>query len=127
MTSDQRAPTATPSASPLASTNLTVKFLLELAALALLAYWGAVIGDGIVAVILAIAAPALMVVVWGRFAAPRAAGRLPATARIPLELGIFALACVAGYAAGAVIASTVFAVLVVLNAIGLTLFRQWAQ
>lgn len=127
MTSDQRATTPTRPSSPLASTNLTVKFLLELAALALLAYWGAVTGDGIVAVILAIAAPALMAVVWGAFAAPRAARRLPAPARIPLELGIFAIACIAGYAAGAVVASTVFAVVVVLNAIGLTQFRQWAE
>ena len=127
MTSDQRAATPTRPSSPIASTNLTIKFLLELAALALLAYWGAVTGDGIVAVILAIAGPALMVVVWGAFAAPRAARRLPAQARIPLEVGMFGVACAAGYAAGAVIASTVFAVVVVLNAIGLTLFRQWAE
>lgn len=118
MTADRRAT---------AAANLTIKFLLELGALALLAYWGAKTGSGIVAVVLAVAAPALMVAVWGTLAAPRAARRLPAPTRIPLELGIFAVACVAGYAAGAVIASTVFAVIVVLNAAGLTLFRQWAD
>ena len=112
---------------PASATNLTIKFLLELAALALLAYWGAVIGDGVAAIVLAVAAPALMVAVWGTLAAPRAKRRLPAPARIPLELGIFAIACVAGYAAGAVIASTLFAVIVVLNAVGLTVFRQWAD
>jgi hypothetical protein len=125
--SDQRAATPTRPSSPIASTNLTIKFLLELAALALLAYWGAVTGDGVVPVILAIASPALMIAIWGAFAAPRAARRLPAPARIPLELGIFAIACAAGYAAGAVIESTVFAVIAVLNAIGLTVFRQWAD
>jgi hypothetical protein len=68
-----------------------------------------------------------MIAIWGTFAAPRAARRLPAPSRIPLELGIFAIACAAGYAAGAVIESTVFAVIAVLNAIGLTVFRQWAD
>jgi hypothetical protein len=60
-----------------AAANLAVKFLLKLAGLALLAYWGAVVGSGVVA--------------------------------------------------GATAASTVFAVLAVLNAIGLTVFRQWAE
>jgi hypothetical protein len=111
----------------LASANLAVKFLLELAALALFGYWGAVVGDGIFAVVLAVAAPALMVVVWGVFAAPRSARRLPAPARIPLELGVFALACAAGFAAGATVAATVFGVVVVLNAVGLTAFGQWSS
>jgi hypothetical protein len=110
-----------------AAANLAVKFLLELAALALLAYWGAVVGSGVVAVVLAAAAPLLMVAVWGTFAAPRAAHRLPDTVRIPLELGSFAVACTAGFVAGATAASTVFAVLAVLNAVGLTAFRQWAE
>lgn len=125
--SDQRPATAPPAANGFAATNLTVKFLLELAALALLGYWGAVTGDGFGAVVLAVVAPALMAVVWGMFAAPRAARRLRAAARIPLELGIFAVAGVAGFAAGAVVISTVFVVLAVLNAIGLTVFRQWAE
>jgi Protein of unknown function (DUF2568) len=126
VTSNQHAAT-TPAANALAATNLTVKFLLELAALALLGYWGAVVGDGFSAVLLAVAAPALMAVVWGMFAAPRATRRLPPATRVPLELGIFALAGVAGFVAGAVVASTVFLVLAALNAIGLTLFRQWAE
>ena len=115
------------STNPLASTNLAVKFVLELAALALFAYWGAVVGDGLYAVVLAVAAPVLMIAVWGSFAAPRAARRLPASARIPLELGVFAVACAAGYAAGATVAATVFGVVVVLNALGLTAFRQWSS
>jgi len=114
-------------ANPLASTNLALKFALELAALALFGYWGAVVGDGLYAVVLGVAAPVLMIAVWGTFAAPRAARRLPAPARIPLELGVFAAACAAGFAASAAVAATVFGVLVVLNAIGLTAYGQWSS
>jgi len=111
--------------SALAATNLALKFLLELAALALLAYWGAVAGDGFAAVALAVAAPALMIVLWARFAAPRSPHRLPPRARIPLELALFALAAAAGYAAGAAIAATVFVAVAVVNAAGLTAWGQW--
>jgi Protein of unknown function (DUF2568) len=49
----------------LKTTNLAVKFLLELAALGALAYWGATVGRGVLAVLLAIAAPAAAIIVWG--------------------------------------------------------------
>jgi len=111
--------------SGLASANLAIKFVLELAALTLLAYWGAVAGSGVWAVVLAVAAPAVMIALWARFAAPRAAGRLPLPARIPLEMGLFALAAVAGFAAGATVAATAFAVVAALNAAGLTAWHQW--
>lgn len=112
-------------ATALASTNLALKFLLELAALALLAYWGAVVGVGFWAVVLAVAAPSLMIGLWGRFAAPRATGRLPTPGRIPFELGLFALAAGAGFAAGAHTAAAIFLVAAALNAVALTMLRQW--
>ena len=70
---------------PLASINLAINFLLELYALALFAYWGTVTHDGVWAVVLGIAAPAAMIGIWGRFAAPRSARRLRTTLRIPLD------------------------------------------
>lgn len=127
MASDQSATLRPPHPKLAASTNLAIKFLLELAALALLAYWGAVAGSGVVGVILAVVAPAAMVAVWGMFAAPRAARRFSTRPRIALEMGIFAVACVAGYEAGAIIVSTAFAVIAFLNAVGMTLLRQWAD
>jgi ABC-type spermidine/putrescine transport system permease subunit II len=51
--------------------NLAVKFLLELAAFAAFAYWGAETGTGATAVVLAILAPAAAVAIWSVFAAPR--------------------------------------------------------
>jgi hypothetical protein len=105
--------------------NLALKFLLELAAIAALAYWGATAADGVPAVVLAVGAPALFVVLWGRFAAPRSARRLPLRPRMALELGLFAVAALALVLAGSPVLAAVFAVLVVVNAALLTVFDQW--
>ncbi len=43
------------------SANLGVKFLLELAAFAAFAYWGAGIGGGALPVVLAVVAPAVAI------------------------------------------------------------------
>ena len=107
--------------------NLAVKFLLELAAFAALAYWGATTGHGAWAVLLAIAAPLAAVIVWGLFAAPRARRRLPLPARAPLELAVFGLAAAGLAAAGAVTLALIFGIVVVLNAALLTLFHQWQE
>lgn len=105
--------------------NLLLKFLLELAAFAAFAIWGAETGSGIVAVVLAIVAPAAMIVVWGWFAAPRSAHRLPLRTRVPLELCVFALAVVALLTVGHTRAAIVLAAVVAINALGLTAFDQW--
>lgn len=107
--------------------NLAAKFLLELAALAALAYWGAGTGTGSgwVRVVLVVAAPLLMCVLWGLFAAPRARRRLDMRWRVPFELLVFAVAAVALAAAGAVILAILFAAAVGINAVLLTRFRQW--
>jgi hypothetical protein len=105
--------------------NLALKFLLELAAFAAFAVWGADVGSGAFAVILAVAVPLVAVLLWGRFAAPRSAHRLPQSARVPFELGVFLLAALALLAAGHAAAAIVFAALVALSASGLTAFDQW--
>jgi hypothetical protein len=46
-------------------------------------------------VLLAIAAPLVVAVLWGRFAAPRSAHRLDRGARIAFELGMFVLGAAA--------------------------------
>src|SRR6478752_5045838 len=96
--------------------NLGLKFLLELAAIAAVAIWGATIS-----VWLAIAAPLTVILLWGRFAAPKSAHRLPRRSRIPFELTVFALACVALVAADKPLVAAVLAGLVVVNAVGLAL------
>ena len=104
--------------------NLGVKFALELAALAALAWWGGTVGDGVVSVLVAIAAPTIAAVLWGRWAAPRAERRLPLARRVPFELGVFALAAVA-IGTVSVPAGVALAVVVVVNAALLTAFGQW--
>jgi hypothetical protein len=105
--------------------NLAIKFLLELAAIAAFAYWRATTADGVLAVVLAVTAPALMILVWGRFAAPRSDHRLPSRSRIPLELGVFALATVALVVAGSPVLAAVFAALAAVNTALITVFDQW--
>lgn len=105
--------------------SLALKFGLELAALAAFAVWGANVGSGAVSVILAIATPLAAAGLWGTLAAPRASRRLPTRARIPFELGFFALAAVALLGAGAPVAAAVLAGLVVLSTALLSRFDQW--
>jgi uncharacterized protein DUF2568 len=105
--------------------NLALKFLLELAAIAAFAYWGSTVGHGAVSVLVAIAAPALAVVLWGTFAAPKAEHRLAAARRIPFELAVFGLAVAALVAAGAPLVAALLGVLVSINGVLLTVFNQW--
>jgi hypothetical protein len=105
--------------------NLAVKFLLELAAFASLAYWGWHVGSTITGILVAIAAPAAAIAIWGLFAAPRARRRLPLAWRVPLELGVFVLAAVALGVSGHPALAVSFALVVVINALGLTAFHQW--
>ena len=107
--------------------SLGLKFLLELAAFAAFAYWGASVGSGAISVVLAIAAPALAIVLWGLLAAPRSRRRLATAARIPFELSVFGLAIVALFVAGARVAAVVLAVLVATSTTLLARFDQWEE
>jgi hypothetical protein len=100
--------------------SLALKFLLELAAFAVFAYWGAS-----VSIVLAVAAPAVAIVLWGLFAAPRSERRLPLPARIVFETAVFLLAVVTLLAAGALVPAIVLAVLVAISTALLTRFDQW--
>jgi Protein of unknown function (DUF2568) len=109
----------------LKTSNLALKFLLELAAFAALAYWGTTVGEGDTPILVAIAAPALATALWARYAAPRSAHRLPRSARVPFELAVFALAAGALLAAGSAWAAAVFAALAGANAALLAAWDQW--
>lgn len=108
----------------LKASNLALKLLLELAAFAALAYWGATTGTGAVPVLLAVAAPAVAIALWAVLAAPKSARRLPLAARAPFELAVFGLAALALLAAGATAAAILFAALALLNA---ALLAAWGQ
>ena len=87
--------------SAIKSANLALRFLLELCALAALAYWGFQTGRGTIAKLgLGIGAPLLGAVIWGTFVAPRTPVEVPGPVRLALELTVFGPAAAALYAAG---------------------------
>jgi Protein of unknown function (DUF2568) len=70
-------------------------FLLELCALAALAYWGSTEN-----VVLAIVAPLAFAVIWGVFASPRARVQLPPWPKFALRVGLLLGSAVALAVAG---------------------------
>jgi hypothetical protein len=95
--------------------NLGVRFLLELAALAALAYWGSQTGPLAVSIVLAIAAPLAGAVLWGIFAAPKSRHRLRGARRLIVEIPFFGAAAAGLVATGQWVLATIFAVVVVLS------------
>jgi hypothetical protein len=114
-----------PDSSTLQAANLVLKFLLELAALACFAIWGAHGESGLSAVVHAIIPPLIVALLWARLAAPRSRHRLPRSARIPFELTVFALAVVALIAVGHVAWAIGLGVVMAANAAALSVFGQW--
>jgi hypothetical protein len=97
--------------------NEALAFLLELAALAGLAWWGASQHASMVSrVLLAVAAPLAAAIVWGLFAAPRARFRLPAAGVLVVKAAVFGLTALAVYAAGLHVLAIVVGVIAILNA-----------
>jgi hypothetical protein len=108
--------------------NLTVKFLLELCALAAFGYAATHVGHGVAVTVLAtVAAPLAAAVAWGLLAAPRARRRLPMPARAVFEPGVFALAAILLAVVHQVGLAIALAVVAALNAVALTLLRQWER
>ncbi|AEA24647.1 YrdB family protein [Pseudonocardia benzenivorans] len=105
--------------------NLALKFLLELCAFVALGYAGARLFDGAGAVVAAVLLPAAAIAVWALWCAPRSARRLPTPARIPVELGVFALAAVLLGVTGALVPAIVLAAVMAVNAVLLSTLHQW--
>jgi hypothetical protein len=96
--------------------SLTLQFLLELAALAGLGYWGYTTGNNsTTSIALAVAAPLIAATVWGIFGAPKARFHLNGISRLLFEAVFFGSAAVALAATGATRLAIVFAVIVAAN------------
>jgi drug/metabolite transporter (DMT)-like permease len=87
--------------------NLAVRFLLEIAALVAIGYWGFREHTGILQFLLGIGLPLLAAASWGIFAVPGDRSRsgdapvpVPGVVRLILELALFGLAAWALYDAG---------------------------
>lgn len=93
------------------NTNLALRFALELAALAAVGWWGWDAGGPL----LALAAIAAVVVVWGAFVAPKRRIDLAAPIRLAIELGVWLAAGAALYGVGHTALAVAFVVLAVVS------------
>ena len=107
-------------AGPAQSLLLTVRFLSELALVAVLVWAG--VGASLPLagrIVIAVVAPVLAMVIWGLWMAPRARRRLRDPLRLTAELVLFAVAAAALAVTGPVLAAVVFAVIAMGVAIAL--------
>jgi hypothetical protein len=96
--------------------NLALRFLLEMAALVAIGYWGFSQHTGICRFLLGIGLPVIAAAAWANFAVPgdrsrsgRAPVSVPGAVRLILELSLFGLAAWALYAAGSSLAALILA------------------
>lgn len=108
----------------LATINLTVRFLLELCALAALAYWGLRAVPGPWRFGLAVVAPLLFALAWGLFASPKARFKRELPGQLLIEALLFGVAVAALAAAGEPLLALIFAAVTLLNRVAITLLGQ---
>ena len=115
---------------PLHLANEALAFLLELAALAGLCWWGVRVGPNLGAQLaLAIGAPVALIVLWALFCAPKARVKLPRVPLMVLRTVLLLSAATAVFAAGwqatdGQTAAIVFAAVILLNAVITVLDRD---
>lgn len=105
---------------------LALRFLLELAALAALAYTGIAVVDGPLGWVVGVGALALAATVWGLFVSPKAKIVLGHPLRFVIELAVFAAASLGLVWAGRPVLAAVLAGLFILDrlALGLPLYDR---
>ena len=102
--------------------NLAVRFLLEIAGLIAIGYWGWQQGEGFLSYILAIGLPVIAAIVWGTFAVPDDPSRsgnarvpIPGWLRLILELIFFGFAVWCLYDVGSQQIAIVLAIIVLVH------------
>lgn len=102
--------------------NLTIRFLLELSALASMGIWGWKLSDNWIHYLLAFGIPLLAAVIWGTFAVPNDPNRsgnapvpVPGIIRLIIELIIFGFAVWALYDTGYSKLSLIIGIIVVVH------------
>ncbi|WP_235037205.1 YrdB family protein [Actinomadura sp. K4S16] len=101
---------------PLHALNEGLAFLLELVAIAALAWWGfTATGNVLVNIVLGLAAPAAAIILWGMFAAPRARFKIALPLVLLVKAVVFGAGALALYGVGHPTAGIAFAVVAFLN------------
>ncbi len=105
--------------------NVGMRFLLELCVLAAVGYWGFKTGSGwFLKILLGIGAPLLIAVLWGMFAAPKAAYHLQGLMLIGFEALIFGSGVAALVTTKNDALGWAFAIVVVINRVMMFMWRQ---
>lgn len=105
--------------------NLVLTLLLELGVLAALAYWGVATGSTIpLKIVVGIGAPAVAIIVWAIWGAPRSGRRLQGISYWLLRVTFDAMGAGALYVASQQIPGVVFALVAALNCL---LGYAWRQ
>lgn len=100
---------------------LGVRFLLELAMIAALAFWGFGLDADLGLRLLAgLGAPGIAIGVWGRWVAPKSSHQLDDPARLALEVVLFAAAAGALAATGQTVLGVVLMSVYLLDRLALT-------
>jgi hypothetical protein len=106
--------------------NILLSFLLELAMLIAIGYWGYHGSPNtLMKWALAIGLPLLVIFVWGMFFAPKSNRRLPAIPGSLLSLGLFLLAAFALYQSNQPTAGIILAIIAIVNRILTLYWKQW--
>jgi hypothetical protein len=99
--------------------NLALAFLLELAAMASMIYWGWTQHEGIWRLVWAIGLPFVVAVIWGVFRVDNDPGkapiRIPGFLRLLLELTVYAIAVIALAAAEQRTTAAIFGIVVLVH------------
>jgi hypothetical protein len=105
--------------------NLGIAFFVELAALAALGYWGFTVGPNVLLkFVLGLGAPALAIVVWAFFGAPKSSMQLQGVAYLALQALVFGAGALALVAAGQRGLGIAYAIIAFISSAAAAIWRQ---
>jgi hypothetical protein len=106
--------------------NLGVRFLLELAMLAAVCYWGFKTHSGWgMKILFGVALPLLMAVIWGYFMAPRSTHRLSGIPFTVLDFVLLGSGAVALYASGQINLAWLYALILIVSEVLRLVWKQY--
>ena len=106
------------------SLTLLVRFLLELAALGAVGWWGFKAGDGTAAkVLLGVGAPLSVAVAWGTFISPKATYEVPTAVWLGLQALVFGAAALALAAVAPARLAALFLLVVIVDGAAMAALR----
>jgi len=107
------------------SLNLVFRFVLEMLVLVVLFLLGVSISESLLfQVVLGLGMPAIVILVWGLFVAPKASRRLPDPARLVLEVVVWSLGALGLVLVAGLLPALLFGAAVAIN---LGLMFYWGQ